>query len=180
LDPVLAEITDRVRFSPATLVARIIAVGVDALLVSCAIWIALMLSSQRGVPQIHALVKDDPEALRHAILIGILAGAALPFLFALQVARQGSTPGKALMSLTVRTMATGTFPGFGRALGREALRFAHIGPLLIPSLLLGEVQVLVLALSVAVIFDTSRSRLSQTWYDRLMRTVIVAPIPERE
>jgi uncharacterized RDD family membrane protein YckC len=170
---------DRVRFAPAKLSSRIIAVGVDVLLGTCAMLIALVISSQKGLTQIQSAIMEDrriPEDLEFATLLMLGVGLAMPFLFAIQVARQGATPGKALMSLTVRSIATGGFPNYPRALGREALRFLHIAPLLI----MGELQVVLAALMIGVIFDMSRTRLSQTWYDRVLRTVIVAPIIERE
>jgi hypothetical protein len=142
--------------------------------------IAMMLWSQRGLRQIHSLVLEDvtriPDELAPAITLARIVGVSLPFLFAIAVARQGATPGKALMSLTVRNVATGGYPNYSRALGREALRFIHIAPLMF----LGELHLLFLAVVAGVIFDMSRTRLSQTWYDRVLKTVIVAPVVERE
>jgi hypothetical protein len=155
-----------------------VATSVDLLLGGCAMLIVLMLSSHKGLRQIEALVIAEPgripEDLARAIMMALLAGAFLPFVFAIQVARFGATPGKVLMSLTVRNVTNGSFPGYPRALGRELLRFACITPLL----LLAELQVLVAALAAGILIDTSRTRLSQSWYDRITRTVIVGVVRE--
>jgi uncharacterized RDD family membrane protein YckC len=164
--------------SPATVTARLVAVAVDGIIGTCAILITLMVASQKGLAQIGSMLTDDPaaiEALAPGITAALLVALALPFLFALQVARRGATPGKAVMSLTVRNVADGRFPGYLRALGREALRFAHVAPCMI----LAETFPVILVVAACVVFDLSRNRLSQTWYDRVTHTVIVAPVPEK-
>jgi hypothetical protein len=171
---------DRVRFAPATLPSRLIAVGVDLLLGGCAMLIALMLFAQKGLTQISNAIIDArdgiPEELEPAWMFMQCVGGTLPFLFAFQVARGGATPGKALMSLSVRTVSTGDFPTYPRALGREAIRFLHIAPFLV----IGQLQLLLAPLMIGVMYDMSRTRLVQTWYDRVLRIVIVAPVIERE
>jgi uncharacterized RDD family membrane protein YckC len=163
--------------SPATVTARIVAVAVDGIIGACAILITLMVTSQKGLAQIGSML-SDPEAVEElapGIMAALLVALALPFLFALQVARRGATPGKAVMSLTVRNVADGRFPGYLRALGREALRFAHVAPCMI----LAESFPVILVIATCVVLDLSRNRLSQTWYDRVTHTVIVAPVPEK-
>jgi hypothetical protein len=168
------------RFSTATLLARIIAVTVDALLVLCVMLVTLMVWMQKSLGQIQAMVLDEMPGsateLTTATGAALFAGAAVPFLYAMQVARQGTTPGKAVMKISVRNLTTGAFPNYRRALGREALRFAHVMPLLLPA----EVQLFLAAGVFLVMIDMSRNRLCQTWYDRLMRTVIVTPVVERQ
>jgi hypothetical protein len=166
-----------VRYSPASVLARLIAVSVDVLIGSCAIGIALMLATQRGlsVSQIQSLA-DDPAAIVRGMIAASVAAAALPFLFAMQVSKQGATPGKALMSLSVRSVATGRFPDYPHALGRETIRLFHVAPFV----MLGEFSIFAIVVVVGVIYDMARSRLSQTWYDRALGTVIVAPVVERE
>ena len=124
------------------------------------------------------MLTDDPAAIEElatGITAALLVAFALPFLFALQVSRRGATPGKAVMSLTVRNVADGRFPGYFRALGREALRFAHVAPCMI----LAESFPVILVIATFVVIDLSRNRLSQTWYDRVTHTVIVAPVAEK-
>jgi hypothetical protein len=165
---------DEVRYAPATLLSRLIAVGVDLLLGTCAMLIAFMLWSQRGWAQISALrfAESVPLEVQQATLVALGVGAMFPFLFATQVTRNGATSGKALMSLTVRSADTGGFPRYGQALLRETLRFACVGPLL----LLGQFHLLVAAAFAVILIDMTRNRLSQTWYDRVCRTVVVARV----
>jgi hypothetical protein len=164
-----------VTFSPAGVAARIVAAALDSLLGACAILITMMLWSQKGLAQIQAMAEDQPEDLAPAVLAARIAGLAMPFLFAAQVARTGASPGKVALSLTVRNVTDGGYPSYGRALAREALRFVHVMPFVLPPV---AVPFVVVA-SAVVIGDLSRSRLAQTWYDRVMRTVIVAPVVER-
>jgi hypothetical protein len=169
-----------VTFSPANVTARFVAMALDATIGGSAMIITLMLVAQKGWSQIESMLQEDPpavEPLAPAVLAMTLVGCLLPFLFALQIARRGTTPGKAAMQLTVRNVSDGGFPGFPRALGREVLRFACVVPIVLlapPAIIASAVIVFLL------IFDMSRSRLSQTWYDRLTRTVIVAPVREPE
>lgn len=154
--------------------------ALDVTIGGCAMLITLMLVAQKGMAQIDSMMRESPpsvEELFPAVAAMMLVGLGLPFLFALQVARRGSTPGKAAMSLSVRNLADGGFPRYSRALGREALRFLCVAPivLLASPAILGSTTIVVL-----VVLDMSRSRLSQTWYDRLTRTVIVVPARERE
>lgn len=167
---------ERVRFAPASTLARIVAIAVDVILSTCAMLITLMLVARRGLPQIQEMLRDEPEALALPVLASMLVAASLPFLFAISVSRQGATPGKALMSLSVRDAVTGRFPAYPRAVGRETLRFLHV-PILV---LFSELNFVGVALAVLVVFDMSRSRLLQTWYDRALKTVIVAPVVEKE
>jgi uncharacterized RDD family membrane protein YckC len=167
-----------VLLSPASVTARIIAVAVDGILGTCAILITLMIGSQKGLARIGSMLAEDPasvEELAPALTAAMLVGLALPFLFALQVSRRGATTGKAVMSLTVRNVKDGGFPSYARALGREALRFAHVAPCAI----LTEGFPVLLVIAVYVMIDLSRNRLSQTWYDRVTRTVIVTPVVEK-
>jgi hypothetical protein len=156
-----------------------IAVALDALIGVSAMGITLMLWSQKGLPQIQNMLTEDPpavEELAPALLAATVVGLALPFLFAAQVARRGTTPGKAVMSLSVRNVATGAFPNYPRALSREALRFIHVAPFI----LLSEFSVLAIVMTIIVVLDMSKNRLSQTWYDRATHTIIVAPVVEQE
>ena len=125
--------SEQVRLSPATVTARIVAVAVDGIIGACAILITLMVTSQKGLAQIGSMLPDPAgfEEMAPAMTAASLVALALPFLFALQISRRGATPGKAVMSLTVRNVADGRFPGYLRALGREALRFAHVAPCMI-------------------------------------------------
>jgi hypothetical protein len=164
-----------VRFSPAGVSARIVAAGLDSLLGACVVLITMMLWSRKGLAQIQAMAEEQSPELAPAVLAARVAGIAMPFLFALQVARTGGTPGKMALSLSVRNVVDGGFPTYGRALAREALRFVHMMPFVLPA----EVVPFVVLASALVIGDLSRNRLSQTWYDRAMRTVIVAPVVER-
>jgi hypothetical protein len=168
---------------PASLVSRFIASGIDLVLGGCAVLIALMLWSRKGITQIATQMHSRflatgtiPDEILSGIAFATLVGVTLPFLFAIQVARQGATPGKAFMQLTVRSVATGNYPPYTRALGREALRFLSIGPLIVPS----QITFLLFGFAAFVIFDMSKSRLSQTWYDRATQLVIVTPSPEKE
>lgn len=166
------------KFSPATASARLVAVMFDGLLSFCAMGCTLMLWARKGLPQIFRSEADDPAAaneLAPAFLAAMVVGMALPFFFAISVARRGATPGKQLMSLTVRNVTDGAFPDYPRALGRETLRFLQLAVIAV----LSTMSNLVWALAFVVIFDLSRSRFSQTWYDRLTRTIIVAPVVEQ-
>jgi RDD family len=162
------------RFSPAGVSARIVAAALDSLLGACVVLITMMLWSQKGLAQIQAMAEEQFDELEPALLAAKVAGLAMPFLFALQVARTGASPGKVALSLSVRNVADGGFPTYRRALAREALRFIHVMPFVLPGILVPFVVVA----SAVVIGDLSRNRLAQTWYDRLMRTVIVTPVPE--
>jgi hypothetical protein len=164
-----------VRFSPAGVAARIVAAALDSLLGACVVLITMMLWSQKGLAQIQTMAEENSEELAPAILAARIAGLAMPFLFAAQVARTGASPGKVALSLSVRNVTDGAFPRYGRALAREALRAVHVMPFILP----GLVVPFVVVASAVVIGDLSRNRLSQTWYDRLVRTVIVAPVVER-
>ena len=46
-------------------------------------------------------------------------------------------------------------------------------------MILAEAFPVILVVAACVVFDLSRNRLSQTWYDRVTHTVIVAPVPEK-
>jgi hypothetical protein len=161
--------------SPAGVGARIVAAALDSLLGACVVLITMMLWSQKGLAQIQVLAEEQPEELAPAILAGKLAALAMPFLFALQVVRTGGSPGKVALSLSVRNVVDGGFPGYARALAREALRFAHVMPFVLP----GVAVLVAVVASAVVVGDLSRNRLAQTWYDRVIGTVIVAPVVER-
>jgi uncharacterized RDD family membrane protein YckC len=153
--------------------------ALDATIGGCAMIITLMVVAQKGWQQIESMLREDPPDvadLGPAVFAMLGVAVALPFLFALQIARGGATPGKAAMSLSVRNVSDGAFPRYPRALGREVLRFCCIAPIV----LLAPVALVSAVIVFLVILDMSRSRLSQTWYDRLTRTIIVAPVRERE
>jgi uncharacterized RDD family membrane protein YckC len=168
------------KYSPASATQRLVAVMLDGIIGLCAMAIVLMISAQKSLTQIYRTdFADDPQAaaeLAPALLAMTVAGLSLPFLFALAVVRRGATPGKAMMSLTVRNLGNGAFPGYARAVGREILRFVHFAPFFF----LAESPVIVCAVGFLVVLDMSRNRLSQTWYDRVTHTVIVAPVPESD
>jgi hypothetical protein len=153
--------------------------ALDATIGGCAMIITLMLVSQKGWQQIESMLRADPPEVAElgpAVLAMAVVGFALPFLFALQITRRGATPGKAAMSLTVRNVSDGGFPRYPRALSREMLRFLCIAPIVI----VANVALLSAVIVFLVILDMSRNKLSQTWYDRLTRTIIVAPVRESE
>lgn len=158
--------------------ARLAAIALDGIIGMCAMGITLMLCAQKGLPQIQTILADEPGSpeLTLPVMAAGLVGVSLPFLFAIQVSRRGATPGKAMMSLTVRNLEDGSFPPYPRALSREVLRFLH----LMPGLMLGDPLILGGAMILVVFLDMSRNALSRTWYDRVTRTIIVAPEKERE
>ena len=87
-------------------------------------------SSQKGLAQIIDADRRPGTAARSS------RPASPPFArgarYAVPVRAPGRAPGSDArarrMSLSVRNVADGRFPGYLRALGREALRFAHVAP----------------------------------------------------
>src|SRR6187431_465414 len=80
-------LSERVRLSPATVTARIVAVAVDGIIGTCAIFITLMVTTQKGLAQIGSMAPDPAsvEELAPGIAAAKLVALALPFLFALQI-----------------------------------------------------------------------------------------------
>lgn len=180
------DVVQRVR--PAGRLARMLAAGVDACIAGCAVAVALMVGSQmslaqfvaRGTPDPSLTVEQQTAALAEALpalmpgyLLALAVMIAVPVVHALMLARQGTTPGKAMLGLSVRDVATGNLPGRGQALIREGLRFLHV-VLMLPAIP-GKPGVFAVALAA---FDMSRHRLGQSWYDRAAKTIVVAPVIE--
>ncbi len=166
------------------------ALAIDGTLLLCAALLALMLVSGRGLPQIRSLLTDPPATdddrplaadetpqVPVELVPGLLAAAVtvllVPFAFAAQVARHGSTPGKAMFHLSVREVGTGDFPRYRAALGRELLRVAHL-------VVAMTTEYAVIVVPLLVTLDMNRSRLAQTWYDRVVGVVVVMPVKEED
>jgi len=164
---------------------------VDGAIVLSFLATALMLASRYDLQGFadawRRLAGDDSpsaDALAWRVQWGlnaVAAGALLaPFLAAAQLRRNGATPGRALFSLVVRDVATGAAPAYRQAFKRESLRAAHLylaaiglaAPAAGPAALLGFAP---FALWAFLAFEVRRSSLSQTWYDRLARTAVLAP-----
>jgi hypothetical protein len=172
-------------FRPATLLPRALALGLDVILIGCFAALGVIVGSRLGVGQfldlavrlkttIDAAGGAGPDLERFASGIQ-LAGTVIfgaPIVFAWRLARRGSTPGKAMLALTVRDFATGGAPSFGRALARELLRLAHVPFLFFPN---AVVQMLGMALCVGLVYDVARNKASRTWYDRATATIVLVP-----
>ncbi len=189
-----APTTSTTRVEPARQIWRFLAFGIDATIATCLVLVALMLFSSHGLPQIGRFMVDfernqaaagtagleereefeaEATAIGQGVVGALVVMMLIPFGFALLVARHGGTPGKALFQMTVRDLGSGQFPRFGQALARESLRLMHLLCVAVP----GVAVALSIAVSTLVLLDMTRSRLLQTWYDRLTRAVIVAPVP---
>jgi uncharacterized RDD family membrane protein YckC len=166
--------------------ARVVALGADVFLAGAFATTAAMLASGLGLDRLRdvfermrlepdMLPDDDRARYASASTAFLVASAAAPLLFAWFTSRRAASPGKALLSLTVRDYATGAPPGFGRALARESIRFVHAPlPFLLPD---PRVALLGMFLCLGVVFEALRRAASRTWYDRATRTVVVAPAP---
>lgn len=168
---------DRVR--PSHPWARLVAFAFDLLIGGCVTVMALMLGTQRGLGQIVRFGELTPEEQAHEIpqlmlgfVLAMVVAALLPLVSALLLTRSGQTPGKAMMGLTVRSVHDGQLMSLGRAITREYLRALIVLPALFPPmatfapLLVGFIT-----------FDLLRSRLLQTFYDRLTGAIVVSPAP---
>lgn len=157
---------------------RLVAFATDFLIGMCITATAMMIGTQKGLPQLIRLGELTQEELAvelPTIMIGTVmaffVASLLPLVSALLLSRSGQTPGKALMGLSVRDIRTGAHLPLGTALAREYTRALVILPGILPVM-----QVIMPLVIGFVTFDLLRSRLLQTFYDRLFGSIVVVPV----